>query len=35
MENEDIGQQEYCDVVDEMTRSMSSVREVVKYLRDK
>jgi len=35
MENEDLIQREFCDVVDEMTSSISSVREVVKSLREK
>jgi hypothetical protein len=34
-ENEDLTQREFRDVVDEMTRSISSVREVIKSLREK
>jgi hypothetical protein len=35
MENEDLGQQQFCEVIDDITSSISSVREVVKSLREK
>lgn len=35
MENEDPSLREFCDVVDEITRSLSSVRELIRSLRQK